>query len=94
MPEAKTHLVRFHTLFAPFEYLSAVVLQELRAGVTSAADLERLERHVLDPFVRRGRLVTPSFRVWERSGDVLRELARQDGLDLRTVSKALGNEPV
>jgi predicted nucleic acid-binding protein len=85
-------LVGFHTAFAPFEFLSAVVLQELRAGVTSDGELRLLVRNVLTPLVRRGRLVIPSLRAWEQSGDVLRELARREGLDLRAVSKAFGND--
>ena len=35
---AKLELLRFHALFAPFEYLSAVVVQELLAGTRSVAD--------------------------------------------------------
>jgi predicted nucleic acid-binding protein len=35
---ANAALQRFHLLFAPFEYLSAVVSQELLAGASSSAD--------------------------------------------------------
>ncbi len=91
-PVANAHLQRFHHLFAPFEYLSAVVVQELRAGVRSSADRRALERHVLDLFVRRGRLVTPSAKAWADSGDVLADLVRREGVELVRVSKALGND--
>jgi predicted nucleic acid-binding protein len=89
---ANIELQRFHHLFAPFEYLSAVVVQELRAGVRSSADRRMLERNVLAPFARRGRILTPTSRAWEESGDVLAELVRPRGQDLRRVSKAFGND--
>ena len=91
-PHANASLARFHQLFAPFEYLSAVVAQELRAGARSHNDRRLLERHVLGLYRRRGRLVTPSARAWEESGDVLAELARREGLDLSRLSKAFGND--
>ena len=91
-PDANRELHRFHEAFAPFEYLSAVVVQELRAGVRTARDLRKLDRHVLAPFLGVGRLLTPSLRAWQTSGDVLAELGRRDGLDVRTVTKAFGND--
>ena len=91
-PEANAALQRFHHLFAPFEYLSVVVTQELRAGARSPADRRKLERHVLDLYSRRGRLITPSARAWEESGDLLATLARAEGLELARVSKAFAND--
>jgi predicted nucleic acid-binding protein len=89
---ANVELQRFHQLFAPFEYLSAVVAQELRAGVRSSADGRRLERHVLDVYARRERVVTPSTQAWHDSGDLLAELARREGLEVARLSKAFGND--
>jgi predicted nucleic acid-binding protein len=91
-PSANTELQRFHRLFAPFEYLSAVVAQELRAGVRTTADRRRLERHVLDVYARRDRVITPSRQLWHDSGDLLSELVRRDGLELARVSQAFGND--
>lgn len=91
-PQGNADLQRFHYLFAPFEYLSAVVVQELRAGARTRPDRRLLERHVLSIHRRRGRLVAPSARAWEDSGDVLAELRRREGLDLRRISKSLGND--
>jgi predicted nucleic acid-binding protein len=90
--DANRELQRFHEAFAPFEYLSAVVVQELRAGVRTAEESRKLERHVLAPFLGVGRLITPSFRAWQTSGDVLAALGRREGLDVRTVTKAFGND--
>jgi predicted nucleic acid-binding protein len=91
-PDANRALTEFHRLFAPFEYLCAVVAQELRDGTRTPADRRRLERHVLRPYERRSRVITPSRRAWNESGNVLAELARQEGLDVSRVSKAFGND--
>jgi predicted nucleic acid-binding protein len=89
---ANAELQRFHRLFAPFEYLSAVVAQELRAGTRSPAARRHLERHVLDLYARRGRVVTPSTQAWHDSGDLLAELARREGLEIARLTKAFGND--
>jgi predicted nucleic acid-binding protein len=91
-PAANAELQRFHLLFAPFEYMSAVVAQELIAGTRGAGDRRKLERHVLALYARRGRVVTPSQRAWERSGAILADLVRREGLQLQGVNKAFGND--
>ena len=89
---ANAKLQRFHLLFAPFEYLSIIVAQELLAGARTSTDRVRLHRHILSVYARRRRIVTPSAKAWERSGEVLADLARREGLELRRVSKAFGND--
>lgn len=91
-PAANRELQQFHRFFGPFEYLSAIVVQELRAGVRSGEDLRKLEKHVFSPFVEVGRLVTPSFQAWQTSGDVLATLMRLEGLEVRSVTKAFSND--
>jgi predicted nucleic acid-binding protein len=91
-PEGVRALQQFHRLFAPFEYLSVVVAQELRAGIRSPADRRKLERHVLAPFERTGRLLTPSTQAWHDSGDLLADLVRREGIELTRVSKSFGND--
>lgn len=91
-PEAGAGLVRFHAAFAPFEYLSAVVAQELRSGARTKEARGRLERELLSLFERRGRVVVPSNRVWNDSGDVLAALAHLDGVEMKRVSKAFAND--
>src|SRR5829696_8674090 len=83
---ANAELEAFHTAFAPFEYLAAVVVHELRAGAT-AAETQALERHLFRVFERRGRLITPSYEAWKRAGEVLARLHEEEGLELRTVSR-------
>jgi predicted nucleic acid-binding protein len=91
-PALNEALQRFHRAFAPFEYLSVVVAQELRAGVKRGPDRRALERHVLDVFERAGRTFAPSPSAWHRSGDVLSDLARQEGLEVGRVSKSFAND--
>jgi predicted nucleic acid-binding protein len=89
---ANEALQRFHRAFAPFEYLSAVVAQELRAGATRGRDRRALERNVLDVFERSGRIFAPSDSAWHRSGDLLSDMVRKDGLEINRVSKSFAND--
>jgi predicted nucleic acid-binding protein len=91
-PMANEALQRFHRAFAPFEYLSVVVAQELRAGVTRKRDRQALERNVLDVFERAGRTFAPTASAWHRSGDLLSDMARKDGLEIGRVSKSFAND--
>ena len=89
---ANEELQGFHRDFAPFEYMSAIVAQELRAGVRRPSDRKALEQNVLKIFERAGRTITPSLVAWHRSGDVLAEMASQEGLEIARVSKAFVND--
>lgn len=89
--DAKTALERFHAAFTPFEYLSAVVAEEIRAGVRPD-DAPRLERDLFGPFERRNRIITPSYSGWKQSGELLSTLAASEGLELRRVSKTFFND--
>ena len=89
---ANDALQAFHRGYAPFEYLSVIVEQELRAGVQRPKDRRALERHVLDVYKRVGRLITPSADAWKRSGNLLATLTREEGLERGRVSKAFAND--
>ena len=91
-PDANEALQRFHRSFAPFEYFSAIVAQELRAGIKTARDRRALERYVLTVFARANRVVVPSTRAWHESGDVLSDMVQKNGLELSRVSKAFAND--
>lgn len=91
-PVANEELQRFHRAFSPFEHLSVIVAQELRAGVKRPTDRKALERNVLRIYERAGRTISPSVDAWHRSGDLLAEMARQQGLEIARVSKAFGND--
>jgi predicted nucleic acid-binding protein len=73
---------------APGLYLSTVVAAELRAGAGSPRDRRTLERQVLSPYVRRGRVVNPSPAAWDALGTTLAALVEQDGLVLREVRRS------
>lgn len=73
---------------APGLYLSTVVAAELRAGAGSAKDRRTLERQVLSPYLRRGRVLNPSPAAWDALGTTLAALVEQDGLVLREVRRS------
>jgi predicted nucleic acid-binding protein len=90
--DANESLQQFHSAFAPFEYLNVIVAQELRSGIRRARDRKALERHVLHIFERANRTITPSRAAWHKSGDLLAEMARKEGLEIARVSKAFAND--
>ena len=81
----------FHTVFAPWEHLSAVVAQELRAGARRH-QVRELDRHILAPFERRDRVFTPSYAGWKEAGEVLAALIEEKLIDWRQVSRAFVND--
>ena len=91
-PAANEALQQFHRFFASSEHLSVIVAQELRAGMQRVDDRKALERHVLKVFKRANRTITPSADAWHRSGDLLAEMARKEGLEIARVSKAFAND--
>jgi predicted nucleic acid-binding protein len=91
---ANEALQEFQRVFAPFEYFSVIVAQELRAGIQRPQDRKALEKNVLRVFERPNRTITPSADAWHRSGDRLAEMARQEGLEIARVSKAFANTEV
>jgi predicted nucleic acid-binding protein len=91
-PVANEALLQFHRAFSPFEHFSVIVAQELRAGVHRPQDRKALERNVVKVFQRANRTITPSADVWHRSGDLLAEMARQEGLEIARISKAFAND--
>ena len=91
-PVANEALQRFHRAFSPFEHLSVIVAQELRAGVQRPSDRKALEKNVLKVFERASRMITPSPDAWHRSGDLLSHMAKQEGLEIARVSKAFAND--
>jgi predicted nucleic acid-binding protein len=73
---------------APGLYLSTVVAAELRAGAATAKDRRTLERQILSPYLRRGRLLNPSPAAWEALGTTLAALVEGEGLVLRDVRRS------
>lgn len=73
-------LKSFGSAFLPFIYLHAVVVQELLAGAISAKALSEIERSLITPFEKRGRLIIPTWRAWKRSGQMVAELIARKAL--------------
>ena len=67
-------LSAFSSAFLPRLHLHAVVVQELLAGATSPASRREIERGLIVPYQRRGRILAPSFKAWMRSGEIVAEL--------------------
>ncbi len=70
--EAGAAFEAFSAQAAPRLHLSAVVASELRAG--AGRGRATLERVVLGPYVRRGRVLTPSAEAWDALGTTLATL--------------------
>ena len=81
-------LTRFSTWSAPGLFLSSVVAAELRAGATTVKGRKKLEDGVLAPFVRRGRVFTPSSAAWDALGLTLATLRVSEGLQLSQVKRS------
>jgi len=90
-PGQRAALAGFSEAFAPWLYLSGIVAQELRAGVRPP-EARRLEREVLGPFARRGRVFAPGYAEWAEAGDVLRRFAAAHGPPVADMGKALVND--
>ena len=91
-PVVSEELQQFHRAFSSVEHFSVIVAQELRAGVQRPQDRKALERNVLKVFQRANRTITPSADAWHRSGDLLAEMVRKEGLEIPRVSKAFAND--
>jgi len=91
-PVVNEELQQFHRAFSTFEHFSVIVAQELRARVQRPQDRKALQRNVLKVFHRANRTITPSADAWHRSGNLLAEMARQEGLEVARVSKAFAND--
>ena len=73
---------------APRLYLSAVVAAELLAGARTARERARLRDAIIEPYLRRARVVTPSASSWGALGNVLSHLVERDGLRLAQTPKS------
>lgn len=69
-------LTAFYAAFLPATYLHAVVVQELLLGAIDARRGLSIRNAYVRPFQSRGRMVTPTFANWARSGEVVAQLVR------------------
>ncbi len=61
-------------------YLSAIVMQELRGGARTRAQVNALERGVFRPFERRGRVLVPSATAFKEAGRAVAERASRSSI--------------
>lgn len=70
-------LERFSTAYLPFIHFHAVVAQELLAGAIDRRPEKLIEESLIQPFERRGRVLTPSFAAWKAAGRILSQLVQR-----------------
>lgn len=87
-PDALARLTEFSNRAAPGLFLSSVVAAELRAGVATAKGRKKLDDDVLGPFVRRGRVLTPSTAAWDALGLTLATMRESEGIQLAQVRRS------
>lgn len=85
-------LAEFSVRFLPRIFLHGVVVQELLAGAANAAARRTVERELVRPFQRRGRLLVPSFAAWQRSGEIVGRLVEKRRLSRTGVPRSFLND--
>lgn len=81
-------LEHFFGTFAPSTYLSSIVLHEVLAGANTEDKVRQIEASIARPLKRTGRLFAPSHAAWERAGEVLARMAREEGLEIGRAPKS------
>jgi predicted nucleic acid-binding protein len=77
---------------APITYMSAVVVQELRASAITDALANALEKGIFSVFERRSRVVGPSVSAFKECGRILAALFRRDRVSFRERPRSLVND--
>jgi len=85
-------LAAFYALFVPMTFMHAVVVQELLLGAVDARRGRDLYQGYVAPFESRGRIVTPSYASWRRSGEVVAALVQRRRLSPGGFSRSFLND--
>jgi predicted nucleic acid-binding protein len=91
-PDKEAALDAFLERNAPVTYMSAVVMQELRAGAITDASARALDKGIFEVFERRGRVAGPSVLSFKVCGRILTALFRQDGVPFKERPRSLVND--
>jgi predicted nucleic acid-binding protein len=91
-PDKEEALDAFLERSAPVTFMSAVVIQELRAGAVTDTAARALDRGIFGVFERRGRVLGPSVNVFKDCGRILAALFRQDGVAFKDRPRSLVND--
>jgi len=70
-------LVGFYAVHLPLTYLHATVAQELMLGALTPAGRRQVREAYMRPFEARGRVITPSYQAWIRSGELVAALVQR-----------------
>jgi predicted nucleic acid-binding protein len=82
-------LQAFYSAYAPVTYLSSIVVHELLVGANTPAKVRSIRENVVAPLARTRRIVTPSHKAWDTSGEAIARMVRKTKRDLRSVPKSL-----
>ncbi len=91
-PTKELALEAFLERNAPMTYMSAVVMQELRAGAVTDVQARALQDGIFDAFERRSRIAAPSALAFKECGRILAALFRQDGVPYKARPRSLVND--
>jgi predicted nucleic acid-binding protein len=87
-------LIAFYSAFLPSTYLHAAVVQELLLGAIDARRGRQIQEAYIAPFERRGRIVTPTYQTWKRSGELIGALMQRRLVTPGTFARSLVNDAV
>lgn len=90
--EKAEELVRFYSAFLPFTYLHSVVVQELLLGAVDARRGRLIYQAYIAPFEARGRTITPSYRSWKRSGELIASLVQRRAITPESFGRSFIND--
>lgn len=91
-PEKEAALNEFLQRNAPATHMSAVVMQELRAGAVTDSQAKALQDGIFSAFERRDRIATPPAAAFKECGRILADLFREDGAAYRKRPRSLVND--
>ena len=86
--EKSAELETFYASFLPHTYFHAIVAQELLAGAVDQRRIAEIRSSYISPFESRGRLVTPSFAGWARSGEIVATLIARKTIQANALSRS------
>lgn len=75
--DARDALERFVYRESPRIHLHAVVVRELLVGARDSRGAREIHELYAAPWERRGRVVTPTYGSWRRSGEIVAELVER-----------------
>jgi predicted nucleic acid-binding protein len=91
-PENEDALRVFLERNTPMTFMSAVVMQELRAGAVTDAQSRALQEGIFGAFERRNRIAAPSAIAFKDCGRILAALFRKDSVSFRDRPRSLVND--